>query len=174
MNKPLGPEVVRVDARTAIALVNADVMVGKAFRYVFKEKKFPYDLQGLLSIVTSQTYSWEGTATTTMAHEAGCLYLEKGKGAIDRRLREMENVYIVQRQNEENGTIWHWNLKNTAVQRAMEEVGELRLKINEVVALQVANPEDPTAGSHLVPAEVYYNVVAKKLERDAASEGEEL
>ena len=53
----------------------------------------------------------------------------------------------------------------------LNRVIEFQAKIPEVVMLQMQSPNDPTAGSKLLPPEVYHNVVATYIE--AENDGEQ-
>ncbi len=159
-------QLVRVDAEIAIEMVNYDQMETRAWRHAFAAEKFPLKDQKILSIVTSQAYSWSGKVTTMETLQAVAAYFNISIDSADRHLRKLERLYLVQVQNEDRGNVWHWNLMNRRVQRMIEHVAALKKTIRQVIELQIAHPDQPAIGKELLPDGVYFNVVHNKLQRD--------
>lgn len=153
-------EVARVSAATAIQLVNRMQMQTLAWRFIFEKKKFPLDEQLALSIVSSQSYSREGNATTTQTHSALSLMLEFNRNKGERVLRSLEGTYLRQDQNDDNHKVFHWRLRDRETAKKMEALADMFGKIDEVILAQMSDPENPDAGRELVPAPIYFNVVA--------------
>mgnify|MGYP000063346106 CR=1 FL=1 len=151
--------VARVSAVTAIQLGNRMQMQTLAWRFTFDEEKFPLDEQLALSVVSSQSYSREGNATTTQTHSALSKMLGLNRGKGERILRKLENVYLRQDKNEDSHKVFHWRLKDREMAKKMDELAELFGKIEKVILAQISDPENPEAGRELVPESVYFNVV---------------
>jgi hypothetical protein len=146
-----------------------------AWRHVLGQAKVKLEDQLILSVVAAQRYSYDGAQKTMDLLAVLSVYLDKGHDAVDRRLRQLENILLRQSMNEDRGNVHHWNLKDRAVAAAVAKFAELRLVISKVVALQADNPDDLEIGKELLPAGVYFNVAANRAERLAAhqAEGEE-
>lgn len=163
----------QVSAVTAIELVNRLQMQTQAWRYTFNEDKFPLEEQLALSIVASQSYTKEGNAPTTDTHKALSLMLSFSPSKGDRKLRNLEGRgYLRQDQNEENYKVHHWRLKDLETAEKVEALAELFGKVEEVILAQKADPQNPAAGSNLVPPSIYFNVVANQIRHRSDEEVE--
>ncbi|MFG1481048.1 hypothetical protein V5F53_20710 [Xanthobacter sp. V4C-4] len=157
-----------VDARTAILLVNSGQMETRAWRHVLGMTKVPLATQVMISIVAAQNYSHAGTGRTMQLYEAAEKWLCRSRSAVERLARKLENVFIVQRQSEDQGNVHHWHLKGPEIRDALAQLAELKLVIGRVVALQAENPDDPYIGRELLPTGVYFNIVANRHARETA------
>lgn len=153
----------RVSAETAIELVNRHQMQTLAWRLVFEEQKFPLAEQITLIVVASQSYTQDGNAPTTATRKALALYLEVSEATADRKLRDIERKYLRQDQNEQNHKVYHWRLKDLKVAQKLDVLAVLHRKIEKVILAQLADPTNPDAGREIVPASIYFNVVANRV-----------
>jgi DNA-binding MarR family transcriptional regulator len=90
-------------------------------------------------------------------------FLNREKDAVMRILRDLEEAgFISQAPNEDRGTVYHWQLRDMSVRCKLDRVADLLEKIDKVVALQRANPENEEAGKELLLDDIYYNVVSRR------------
>lgn len=176
------PVVSVVSYGTVAPLINRAVMEDAAWREIVglkppknrrlkagaEPKPIPlkYEERLALSVIAGWTYTHDGQVTTGGLITALKKFLEKEKDAVMRILRDLEEAgFIAQVQSQDLGTVYHWHLRDFSVRQKLDNLAKLLSRIDQVIAAQIVDPENPEAGKDLVPEGVYYNIVTRRNER---------
>lgn len=179
--------VTAVSYETAGPLINRSVMEDAAWRATVGMKppterrtntKKPPEPTALkheerlaISVIAGWTYTHDGKIPTGDLITVLSSFLDKKRDAVMRVLRDLEAAgFISQVQSEDRGNVLHWQLRDLSVRRKVDQLVDLLQKVDQVIAIQRANPENPEAGKNMLPEGIYYNIVARRNERRAQSD----
>lgn len=124
-----------------------------------------------ISVIAGSTFTHDGEIHTGDLVTVLSKFLDKKRDAVMRILRDLEAAgFISQVQSEDRGTVLHWQLRDLSVRRKLDQLVDLLLIVDQVIAIQRADPENPEAGKDLLPEGIYYNILAQRNMRRAQLE----
>lgn len=136
---------------------NAVVMQDKAYRAVFGQA-VNEDLRAVLRWIIGLQRKF-GKVPTTELRDAVSEAIGMGASVARTSMHDVEERGYAGSKSGDLGNEFLWDLKPGAREKWIE-VQQLCLRIADVVRAQLADPTNPTAGSQMLPTEVYYNVIA--------------
>lgn len=168
-----------VPYETAGPLINREVMVDAAWRKIFgmkplktsranaknppKQQALTYNERLTISVIAGAAYTHDGDIKTMDMVDLLVSFLDRKRDAVIRILRNLEEAgFIRQVADEDRATIYHWQLRDDSIRAKLAQLVDVLMEIDKVVAIQRAEPENPDAGSKMLPNDIYYNLVVRR------------
>ena len=125
-----------------------------------------------LSVIAGWTYTHDGKVRTGDLVAALTKFLDCQRDAVMRVLRDLEAAcFVRQVQNDEQGNIYNWMLReDKSVHHRLDRLVNVLERIDEMIAIQRKNPENPEAGKDLLPEGIYFNIVANRDKRRSSGQ----
>lgn len=148
-----------------ITTINRPTMEAFAWRLLLGEK-IEHQMRGVLHQLLF--LGENGPVATMQFVEAVALTLDvsppTARGWIE---TAVERGYIRSKQFNGNGRVYHYSFREDVREKVIK-VGHCQRQIEQVIEAQLASPLDPEAGKHLVPEEIYFNIISQLDRREAA------